>query len=244
MGNTDELCHHDARADGGTLSTIRLPMVEIYETVEGEGSQAGYPTVFVRVFGCNLRCEWCDTPYSYAPAKAEEHLSIAQIVARVTAFRARRICLTGGEPLMYGDKSLALVEALASLPQVVDLHVETNGAIDLAPFLKAIQHLHVRYVMDWKLSGSTESQAMLSSNLHHLRGCDELKFVIADERDFYEALDVLRTNPCAATPLFSPVWETMRPQRLADLVVREAPVNARLSLQLHKIIWDAHERQV
>ncbi len=244
MGNTDELRHHDARTDGRTLSEIILPMVEMYETIEGEGAQAGFPTGFIRVFGCNLRCVWCDTPYSYAPAKAEQSMSVAQIVAQAATFRARRICLTGGEPLMYGDKSLALVQALAELPSLVDLHIETNGAIDLAPFMEAVKAEHVRYIMDWKLRGSNEATAMLHRNLQQLRSCDELKFVIADEHDFAEALALLRDYPCAATPLFSPVWETMQPQRLAQLVVREAPAHARLSLQLHKVIWDARERQV
>ena len=88
------------------MSSARLPLVEIFETVEGEGTGAGFPTVFVRLYGCNLRCVWCDTPYSYAPAKPERTLTIAEIVDEVRKYGARRICLTGGEPLLYGSGPL------------------------------------------------------------------------------------------------------------------------------------------
>jgi 7-carboxy-7-deazaguanine synthase len=245
VGNTDKLRDHHPSVDGGiTLLEQTLPMVEIYETIEGEGMRAGFATVFVRVFGCNLRCSWCDTPYSYAPSKAERSMSIEQIVAEASQFRARHVCLTGGEPLMYGEKSLQLVQALAGVEQFSDIHIETNGAIDLQPFIEAIDNTKVRFIMDYKLHDSNETAQMFVTNLSLLRATDELKFVIASDRDFQQAVDVLKRYPTRATALFSPVWETMPPQRLAELILSEGLVQVRMSLQMHKLIWEAGRRGV
>ncbi|MEW9698557.1 7-carboxy-7-deazaguanine synthase QueE [Paenibacillus sp. SI8] len=226
------------------MRDIRIPMVEIFETVEGEGTRAGFPTVFVRLFGCNLRCIWCDTKYSYPPAEAENVMTIAEIVSKVESFRSRHICLTGGEPLLYGEKSLALVEALAALEQVDDLHIETNGAIDLAPFVSAIASPKVRYIMDFKLPGSGEMEQMVVSNFGLLRKQDELKFVIGSEEDFRTAVRVLEQHPTKALPMFSPVWETMPPRRLVELMLEAGLSGVKLNMQLHKIIWDPAMRGV
>jgi 7-carboxy-7-deazaguanine synthase len=225
--------------------SIRLPMVEIFETVEGEGTQAGFPTVFIRLFGCNLRCVWCDTKYSYPPAEAENTMTIEEIVAEVNQYRSTRICLTGGEPLLYGEHSLALIEALISgVDRLIDLHVETNGAIDLALFIERVHTTKVRYVMDYKLADSGEGGQMLTTNLSLLRTCDELKFVIASEADFMEAKRVLEQFPTKALALFSPVWESMKPERLARLLLEHGLSNVKLNLQLHKMIWDPATRGV
>jgi 7-carboxy-7-deazaguanine synthase len=226
------------------LSTaqVRLPMVEIYETLEGEGTRAGYPTVFVRIFGCNLRCSWCDTTYSYAPAQAESVMSIDDIVQTATSFAARYLCLTGGEPLMYGDKSLQLIQELLASKKFDDIHIETNGAIDLQPFIEQVPE--ARFIMDYKLIDSAEHQAMIPANIGLLRAQDELKFVIASVADFLQAKQVLSQFPTQATVLFSPVWETMTPSELAALILEHKLVDVRMSLQLHKMIWNANQRGV
>ncbi|MFC5451671.1 7-carboxy-7-deazaguanine synthase QueE [Paenibacillus aestuarii] len=226
------------------MNDYRIPMVEIFETVEGEGTRAGFPTIFVRLFGCNLRCTWCDTKYSYPPAEAENVLTIAEIVSEVSKYRSRHICLTGGEPLLYGDKSLALVEALAALEQVDDLHIETNGAIDLAPFVSRIASPKVRYIMDFKLPDSGEMGQMVMSNLGLLRKQDELKFVIGSDEDFRTAVEVLAKHPTKALPMFSPVWETMPPRKLVELMLQAGLSGVKLNMQLHKIIWDPAMRGV
>ncbi|BFT70587.1 7-carboxy-7-deazaguanine synthase QueE [Paenibacillus sp. P36] len=226
------------------MRDIRIPMVEIFETVEGEGTRAGFPTVFVRLFGCNLRCTWCDTKYSYPPAEAENVMTIAEIVSKVTSFRSRHICLTGGEPLLYGEKSLALIEALAELEQVDDLHIETNGAIDLAMFVERVSSPKVRYIMDFKLPDSGEMEQMIVSNFGLLREQDELKFVIGSEHDFRTAVDVLEKYPTKALPMFSPVWETMPPHKLVQHMLEAGLSKVKLNMQLHKIIWDPAMRGV
>ncbi|NOU70178.1 radical SAM protein [Paenibacillus sp. LMG 31458] len=226
------------------MRDIRIPMVEIFETVEGEGTRAGFPTVFVRLFGCNLRCTWCDTKYSYPPAEAENVMTIAEIVSKVQTYRSRHICLTGGEPLLYGEKSLALIDALAELEQVDDLHIETNGAIDLALFVERVASPKVRYIMDFKLPDSGEMEQMVMSNFALLREQDELKFVIGSEHDFRTAVEVLEQHPTKALPLFSPVWETMPPRKLVEHMLDAGLSKVKLNMQLHKIIWDPAMRGV
>ncbi|ANE48271.1 radical SAM protein [Paenibacillus swuensis] len=228
-------------ADAGEL---RLPMVEIFETVEGEGTRAGFPTVFVRLFGCNLRCTWCDTTYSYPPAEADNFMTIREITQQVMTYRSTHLCLTGGEPLLYGGRSMALIRNLAELPHLVDLHIETNGAIDLKPFMEGVQSSKVRYVMDYKLPDSGEGGKMNTGNLALLRKQDELKFVIGSERDFQAALRILKENPTEALPLFSPVWETMPPRRLVELMLEHGLSQVKLNMQMHKIIWDPAMRGV
>lgn len=228
----------------GEPMDMQLPMVEIFETIEGEGTRAGFPTVFVRLFGCNLRCAWCDTLYSYPPAEAEFVMSIGQIVEEASKYRSEHLCLTGGEPLLYGEKSAALIEALAATGRFTDLHIETNGAVDLTMFLERIQSPVVRYIMDYKLPGSGETDKMVVSNLSKLRKQDELKFVIGSVEDFYTVKEVLETYPTEALPLFSPVWETMPPARLVQLMLDHGLSRVKLSMQLHKIIWDPAARGV
>ncbi|QHW34261.1 radical SAM protein [Paenibacillus rhizovicinus] len=224
---------------------IRLPMVEIFETVEGEGTRAGFPTVFVRLFGCNLRCVWCDTKYSYPPAEAEFTMTIDEIVSQVEReYKAEYICMTGGEPLLYGSRSGALLEALCGIERIKDVHVETNGAIDLAPFLRDIHSPKARYIMDYKLPDSGENEAMLHENFALLRKQDEVKFVIASDADFDYAVKVLADYPTEALALFSPVWESMPPAKLVEKMLAAGLTRVKLNMQLHKIIWDPARRGV
>jgi 7-carboxy-7-deazaguanine synthase len=246
--------------DGGSLMkkgllherekhSLKLPMVEIFQTVEGEGTRAGFVTTFVRLYNCNLRCAWCDTKYSYAPAKPEYFATVEEIVEQVRAYGNHYICLTGGEPLMHGEKSLALIEALAAIPTVTDIHIETNGAIHLQPFVAWREHNpaaagKVRFVMDWKLPASGEMERMIPENLPLLAAQDELKFVIGDDRDFATACDVLDQYMPKAQPLFSPVWETMPPARLVEQLLQSGRKNVKLNLQIHKVIWHPDARGV
>lgn len=223
---------------------VLLPLVEIFETVEGEGTAAGYPTTFVRLFGCPLRCVWCDTKYSYPPYHAEMSLSIRDIVQRVSANQARRVCLTGGEPLLYERQATLLLQELAKLPQMVDIHVETSGAIDLTPFLQEVQSSKVRYILDYKLFGSGETEKMHLPNVEKLRVTDELKFVIASRADFEQACQVLEEYELKCIVLFSPVWDSLSPSELVQWMLARGLAEVKLSLQTHKFVWDPNQRGV
>lgn len=222
--------------------TVRLPMVEIFETVEGEGLQAGFLTTFVRLYNCNLRCTWCDTTYSYAPHPPEFFATIEEIVEEVSKYQNPSICLTGGEPLMHGAKSMALIEALSELPFVKDIHIETNGAVDLNFFherRKSNQKLSgkVRFILDYKLASSGETEKMIMTNFLHLQPQDEIKFVVASQEEFNEASDVIKSCYKQGQILFSPVWEALAPAELVKMMLRSPYKQAKLSLQTHKYIW-------
>lgn len=230
-------------------SEWKLPMVEIFETIEGEGMAAGYPTVFVRVFHCNLRCTWCDTPYSYAPAKPEFEATIQEIVDRVKSYSSKRICFTGGEPLIHRDKSAALLKAMADIDHIEDIHIETNGAIALEPFQALRENDPVlmnkaRFVMDYKLPASGEMDRMIHENFKELLPQDEIKFVIGSDEDFDIAVSVLKEHHEHGQALFSPVWETMPPAKLVDKVLKKRLADVKVSMQLHKIIWHPDKRGV
>jgi 7-carboxy-7-deazaguanine synthase len=228
---------------------LKLPMVEIFQTVEGEGLRAGFPTTFVRVFNCNLRCTWCDTTYSYAPAKAEFYATLDEIVEKVMEFGNVNVCLTGGEPLMHGEKSLALMERLAKLSIIEDVHIETNGAIDLQKF-NELRHTDetvgqkVRFIMDYKLPASGESKRMITSNFALLETQDEIKFVIQDRDDYEDALRVYKQYHQHGTVLFSPVWGKLEAATLVDWMLEDKLRHVKLNLQTHKYIWDPDLRGV
>lgn len=227
----------------------KLPMVEVFQTVEGEGTKAGYPTTFVRVFNCNLRCTWCDTPYSYAPATPEYLATLSEIVEQVKQFPNKYICLTGGEPLMHGRKSLLLLQALAEIDGVEDIHIETNGAIHLGPF-QNLREKHplvgkkARFILDYKLPASGENEKMILENFDLLHETDEIKFVIGNRDDFQMAVDVVKRYVKKGIPLFSPVWETMPPHQLVSLMLEHGLTHVKLNLQMHKVIWDPNARGV
>lgn len=228
---------------------MKLPMVEIFATVEGEGTRAGFPTTFVRLYNCNLRCTWCDTVYSYAPHSPEFMATVQEIVEQVEQLGNHYICLTGGEPLMHQEKSLALLEALAVIPFVRDIHIETNGAIDLTMFGQLREEVaavrdKVRFIMDYKLPASGELEQMIPDNLSLLKPQDELKFVVADDQDFDAALSVLDQYEPQALALFSPVWETMPPARLVEKMLQTGRKEIKLNLQIHKVIWHPDTRGV
>lgn len=226
-----------------------LPMVEIFETIEGEGMYQGFPTVFVRSFHCNLRCKWCDTPYSFAPAKPAFEATIDDIVRRVSGFQSRRVCFTGGEPLIHGIKSAALIKALAERERIVDVHIETNGAIDLRPFARMrrddpLLMKKMRFVMDYKLEASGESAKMITDNFDCLLDQDEIKFVIGTDKDFDQAKSVVERYHKKGQVLFSPVWETMPARKLVEKVLAEPLPQVKISMQLHKIVWNPTRRGV
>ncbi len=233
------------------MENLCLPMVECFQTVEGEGKMAGTPTTFVRVYNCNLRCRWCDTPYSYAPEHPSYFSSIGEILEQVKSFGHGSVCLTGGEPLMHGEKSLALVKELSLLPEVWDVHVETNGSIPLHEFIDLRSQDEkigktLRFIVDYKLPSSGEEDQMDSSTFSLLQAQDEVKFVVANDDDFHRALEVIKNNSIQADLLFSPVWDTMPPHHLVELLLAHRPHGgrARLNLQLHKMIWDPDMRGV
>jgi 7-carboxy-7-deazaguanine synthase len=222
--------------------STKLPIVEIFQSIEGEGMKAGFPTTFIRLFGCNLNCSWCDTKYSNKPYKPGFVFTIPEIINQTIEYKNENICLTGGEPLLHGEKCSLLIQNLFKLDFVNDIHIETNGSIDLEPFVQLraqnqLANQKVRFIMDYKLPSSGETSKMFIPNFRLLQEQDEIKFVVANDQDFYTSMEVLNKEYLKGQPLFSAVWESMTLERLASFVMDSHIKNAKLNVQLHKVIW-------
>lgn len=202
-----------------------MRICEIFRSIQGEGLQMGLPTVFVRAVGCNLRCRWCDTGYSF---EGGSDMTVDEIVDRVGD--CPRVCLTGGEPMLQDD-ALELIGRLVDMGRQVDL--ETNGSVDLSG---VPDDPLVLISMDWKCPSSGMTDRMLDSNLDLLSMKDQLKFVIDTEEDLDYAVDFVKTRKPGTNIIFGPVGGTGRLEWLTDRVLSEG-VDARVLPQLHKIIW-------
>jgi 7-carboxy-7-deazaguanine synthase len=203
-----------------------LKITEIFTSIQGESDLVGWPTVFVRLTGCPLRCRWCDTPYSF---QGGEWMDISAIVDRVCETGVGHVCVTGGEPLSQ-KRCLDLLSALCEAGLTVSL--ETSGALSVADV-----DPRVIKVMDLKAPGSDEVERNDWDNLAFLQPHDQIKIVIADRGDFDWALAQVREHGLDRWQvLFSPVWEELHPKTLAEWILAErAPV--RLQLQTHKYLW-------
>ncbi len=213
---------------------------EIYKSIQGEGSFAGLPCVFVRTTFCNLRCRWCDTPYAFYEG---EEKAIDAIVAKVREYETPLVEITGGEPLLQKEV-YPLVTRL--LDEGFHVLIETGGSLPIN-----LLDPRTIVIMDLKPPGSGMSHTICWENLAYLKPADEVKFVIADRTDFEWAKSVLAENPSLnnRTILFSPVsgegvtTPAMDARDLAEWIIKEnLPV--RLNLQLHKIIWDKETKGV
>lgn len=215
---------------------MTLKVNEIFYSIQGESSFAGYPCVFVRLTGCNLRCSYCDTQYAYVEG---EELAISPLVKRVRAFECPLVEITGGEPLLQNETP-ELIYTLLNEGHTVLL--ETNGSLDISP----VDFRCVR-ILDVKCPSSGQSPCNDLTNLQRLSSRDEVKFVIGDRADYDYARQILRElagrSPEVSCVHFSPVFGKMKPDTLAGWILDDhLPV--RLQLQLHKIIWDPQLRGV
>ena len=204
-----------------------LRVSEIFYSLQGETSRSGFPTVFVRLTGCPLRCGYCDTAYAF---QGGERLAVAEILAQVAQYPVRYVTLTGGEPLAQRE-ALVLLRALCDAGY--DVSLETSGALDISGV-----DARVARIVDIKTPGSGEVEKNRWENLTLLTAHDELKFVIVDEADYQWARGILQKYDLAARCplLFSPV-HGMNAGLLADWILRDhLPV--RLQLQLHKLLWN------
>ena len=204
-----------------------LRITEIFLSVQGEATSVGWPTVFVRLTGCPLRCGYCDTAYAF---HGGERLDLEEIVGRVASYGARHVCVTGGEPLAQRGCP-ALVHQLCAAGYQVS--VETSGALDISVLDPRAQR-----VMDVKTPGSGEAGRNLPGNLEHLRPRDCAKFVICDRSDYEWARDFVATQRLAerCEVLFSPSWSTLEPAVLAEWILADR-LPVRFQLQLHKVLW-------
>ena len=207
---------------------------EVYRSIQGESTFVGRPCVFVRLSAGHLRCRWCDTPHAFTEG---EPMGLDDVLARVLAEPCDLVEITGGEPLLQ-DEVLPLMTRLADAGRTVLL--ETSGAVDISRVDR-----RVRIIMDLKCPGSEECEQNLYANLELLKPTDEIKFVIADRRDFDWSCEQARSRHLTDrfTVLFSPVFGELAPRTLAEWIL-ESKLPVRLQLQMHKYIWDPSARGV
>jgi 7-carboxy-7-deazaguanine synthase len=198
------------------LNNTTLNITEIFYSLQGEAKEVGIPTVFVRLTGCPLRCNYCDTAYAF---KGNNPLSIQHILDEIAQYNTQYVCVTGGEPMAQSN-CLKLLDALIDNDYKVSM--ETSGSIDIAPV-----NSKVSIVMDIKTPSSTEEHQNRYENLSILKNKDQLKFVIASRSDFDWCTEILENHEVESEVLFSPVYESLRPVELADWIL-EKKLNVRL----------------
>jgi len=208
-------------------STDRLRLTEIFLSVQGEARSVGWPTVFVRLTGCPLRCHYCDTAYAFHGGQWWE---IDAILAEVASQGVRHVCVTGGEPLSQ-KRCIGLLEKLCDAGYEVSL--ETSGAIDISDVDPRVSR-----IVDLKTPASGELQRNLLGNIPLLTSHDQVKFVICDRGDYEWAKGMLAEHAIAARceVLFSPSFSQVSPRELAEWILADR-LPVRFQMQLHKQLW-------
>jgi 7-carboxy-7-deazaguanine synthase len=216
-----------SRSDDIAVAAPRIKLTEVFLSIQGEADSVGWPTVFVRLTGCPLRCQYCDTQYAFYGG---EWFSLDAVEQKVKEFGVRHVCVTGGEP-MAQKHCVELLQRLCDAGFQVSL--ETSGALD-------VSHVDARVarVIDIKTPGSNEVARNRLENLDSLRATDQLKFVICSRGDFEWSRDFVRDRNLAAqcTVLFSPSANQIDARDLAQWVLDER-LPVRMQVQLHKILW-------
>ncbi len=209
-----------------SASTLRI--TEIFYSLQGESRTVGIPTIFVRLTGCPLRCQYCDTAYAF---EGGEIMEIDAIEAVLAEFDCKYVTVTGGEPLAQPN-CITLMERLCDAGYQVSL--ETSGAMP-------IENVDDRVciVMDLKTPASNETDKNRYENIAHLKPDDQVKFVICDEKDYQWSkakLDQYDLTSRVGEVLFSPSFEQIEPAQLAEWILRDR-LRIRMQMQLHKMIW-------
>lgn len=221
---------------------------EIFFSIQGESTMAGFPCLFLRFFGCNLHCNWCDTKYAVQnwvknPKEGRDYKSMStrRILNTIRAMNVNYICLTGGEPLIQEGIN-ELVERLGKEKRQVE--IRTNGTKDTL-LLKRLNP-NLRIVMDVKCPGSgmeqVEKQTVIR-NFEALEPKDEAVFVIQDKKDYNYAKNFIKHHQTQATINFSSVFDKLSYQKLAEWILKDR-LAVRLNVQLHKFIWGVSKRGV
>jgi len=208
-------------------AAARLRITETFLSLQGEADAVGWPTFFIRLTGCPLRCRYCDTAYAF---HGGEWRTVARLLDEARESGARHACVTGGEPLVQRG-CLTLLTALCD--QGMHVSLETSGALDASPV-----DPRVTRVIDVKTPGSGESHRNLDLAVQGLRPSDQLKFVICDRADYEWSRERVRTGRLDARcqVLFSPSYQQMPAGQLANWILADR-IPVRLQVQLHKVLW-------
>ncbi|CDB90455.1 MAG: putative 7-carboxy-7-deazaguanine synthase QueE [Christensenellales bacterium] len=220
---------------------MSFKVVEIFESINGEGMRAGELAVFVRMKGCNLSCNYCDTMWANEADCEFEEMTADRIVERVKKSGIKNVTLTGGEPLLQKDADKLL--KLFSDEKDIRVEIETNGSVNLSPFLK---YENTSFTMDYKLPESDMEKYMDLENFKILRKKDTLKFVASSVNDLKKAKDIIEKYDLIdrVNIIFSPVFGKIELTDIVDFLKDNKLNDVRMQLQMHKFIWAPDERGV
>jgi 7-carboxy-7-deazaguanine synthase len=214
---------------------LTFNVCEIFFSLQGESTYAGLPCIFIRLSGCNLNCTYCDTLY----AKSESiPMDLDEILKKIKAHNCNLVEITGGEPLLQPGTNILIQKLINENYKVL---LETNGSISIKDTpAKCIK------ILDIKCPSSGESHNILKDNLKFLATRDELKFVMGTREDYDFAKAFVQDNAIDVSPEkihFSPVFDMLEPATLAEWILNDN-LAVRMSLQIHKTIWDKDKRGV
>ncbi|MDY5211724.1 putative 7-carboxy-7-deazaguanine synthase QueE [Intestinibacter sp.] len=217
-------------------------IIEKFVSIDGEGPTAGELATFIRFQGCNLRCSWCDTTYSFDKSEITEVLSAEEIYDYIKSTGVSNVTLTGGEPLF--QKDIDEVLSLLNEDEELVVHIETNGAIDILPFKE--KYPNIIFILDYKLGSSNMTHLMKLENFNHVTIKDVYKFVLGSNEDLHEAYKLITkfdlTNKCLV--YFSPVFGAIELEDIVEFMKHKNLNKVKLQVQLHKVIWDPNMKGV
>lgn len=199
---------------------------EIFYSIQGEGRWTGFPNIFIRTTGCNLRCSYCDTTYAYTKGTA---MILDEIIHAISTYPCKRICITGGEPLQQRE-TIQLLSTL--LTKTYRICLETNGSYTIT---KIPEHNHLVISLDIKCPGSHMHKKMRLENISYLKEKDQLKFVIKNKKDYTYAKQLVKKYTPNCPVFFQPVWGT-KLDRVAKWILQDN-LDVQLSTQFHKLLW-------
>lgn len=215
-----------------------MKIVEIFSSIDGEGRRTGQLCTFIRTFGCNCRCTYCDSMYALEGTEYTE-MSIPQILNKCKELKNHCITLTGGEPLIHTNV-YELIEAL--LNAGYDVNVETNGTVDISKFKISSSTGSLFFTVDYKTPYSGEENKMFMDNFYkNVETCDVVKFVCANKQDL-DVMKLIVINMKSKLHILphiyvSPVFNSIEPVQLVDYIKCNNLQEVRVQLQLHKYIW-------
>ncbi len=220
---------------------MKYKVAEIFESINGEGMKAGELSLFIRFAGCNLCCSYCDTKWANGQDASYTEMGLDEIIEKVQGCQVKNITVTGGEPLLQNGVG-TLLQALSDKGFYVE--IETNGSIPLQEFAKELPD--VVFTMDYKLPSSGMEQQMDTGNFAVLQKKDTVKFVVSDRADLKRAFAVSQEYSlgCKCNILLSPVFGAIEPEEIVTFMKENHWTDARLQVQLHKVIWDPQKRGV
>lgn len=220
------------------MKDTKFKVSEIFKSIDGEGIRSGYVVTFIRLFGCNLNCTYCDSSYACKGQEYQE-MSLCDILDKVKQLNCPKITLTGGEPLLNLDNTMILIQTLIS--HGYEINIETNGSIDISSLIE----LPVILTVDHKSISSNMSEYMIKSNIDKLRENDVLKFVVQTAEDLQQMVKILQNHKNIKCSIYvSPVFDKIDPATIVEFLKSQSLYNVRIQLQLHKIIWDSQKRGV